>query len=48
MLTRLLKARLPEGTQYLVDLVIDPGTFAGLQETSPEFRELVRLGDLST
>lgn len=48
MLTRLLKARLPEGTQYLVDRVVDPGRFAGLQETSPEFRELVRLGDLST
>lgn len=31
-----------------MDLVIGQGTFAGLQETSPEFRELVRLGDLST
>ena len=28
--------------------IIGQGTFAGLQETSPEFRELVRLGDLST
>ena len=28
--------------------ILGQGTFAGLQETSPEFRELVRLGDLST
>ena len=28
--------------------IIGQGTFAGLQETSEEFRELVRLGDLSS
>lgn len=28
--------------------ILDQGTFAGLQETSPEFQELVRLGDLSS
>ncbi|WP_144825388.1 ABC transporter ATP-binding protein [Micrococcus luteus] len=27
--------------------IIGQGTFAGLQETSPEFREMVQLGDLS-
>jgi len=28
--------------------ILGQGTFAGLQETSPEFQELVRLGDLSS